>query len=213
MIGPLRVPDHRRRLPINRPPGSDRNFYDACYFNGMDPGGDTMLITGLGYYPNLGVKDAYCCCVAPDPDGGATSPTRSTRTGWTKRVGRYALEVIEPLQKIRLVLEETEGLGMDITWEGSHPVVQELPHLMLASDTRPTLDAQRFAPAGHLVGPPARRWRGDHRRPRALDGQPGPVLGNPTGGRGRAGRPPGRIRRWKASGGSTSRCASNRSRW
>ena len=47
MIGPLdEYPIHQAPLPINRPASSDRNFYDRCYFNGMDTlGGDTMLIT------------------------------------------------------------------------------------------------------------------------------------------------------------------------
>ena len=38
---------------------SDRNFYDRSYFNAHDRTGDIFLITGIGYYPNLGVKDAF----------------------------------------------------------------------------------------------------------------------------------------------------------
>ncbi|MFL6154535.1 MAG: hypothetical protein ACJ72D_00470 [Marmoricola sp.] len=154
MIGPLdEYPIHQAPLPINRPASSDRNFYDRCYFNGMDTlGGDTMLITGLGYYPNLGVKDAYLLLRRGQTQTAVHLSDAIDQNRLDQRVGKYALEVIEPLQKIRLVLEETEGLAMDITWDGSHPVVQELPHLMLASNTRPTLDAQRFAQLGSWSG-------------------------------------------------------------
>jgi len=38
---------------------SDRNFYDRYYFNAFPLTGDTMLIVGLGQYPNLGVTDAF----------------------------------------------------------------------------------------------------------------------------------------------------------
>jgi len=38
---------------------SDRNFYDRYYFNAFPLAGDTMLIVGLGQYPNLGVTDAF----------------------------------------------------------------------------------------------------------------------------------------------------------
>src|SRR3954451_7054215 len=61
MIGPLdEYPIHQAPLPVTRVASSDRNFYDRCYFNAMDTAsGDTMLVTGLGYYPNLAVKVAY----------------------------------------------------------------------------------------------------------------------------------------------------------
>ena len=38
---------------------SDRNFYDRCYFNAHDRDGGTFLVTGLGYYPNLGVYGLF----------------------------------------------------------------------------------------------------------------------------------------------------------
>jgi hypothetical protein len=154
MIGPLdEYPIHQAPLPITRVASSDRNFYDRCYFNAMDTaGGDQMLVTGLGYYPNLGVKDAYVVLRRGMTQTAVHLSDAIDGNRLDQRVGNYRLEVLEPLQKIRLVLEETEGLGFDLTWDGSHPVVQELPHLMLSSDVRPTLDAQRFAQLGSWTG-------------------------------------------------------------
>ena len=68
-----------------------------------------------------------------------------------QHVGGYRVEVIEPLHKLRMVLDETEGIAADLTWDGLFDVVQEQPHIMRAG-TRVTLDAQRFAQLGSWCG-------------------------------------------------------------
>ncbi len=61
MLGPMdEYPVHQVPQPIAWPGSSDRNFYDRSYFNAHDRTGDIFVITGIGYYPNLGVKDASC---------------------------------------------------------------------------------------------------------------------------------------------------------
>jgi len=50
---------HQVPHPIAWPGSSDRNFYDRSYFNAHDRTGDIFVISGIGYYPNLGVKDAF----------------------------------------------------------------------------------------------------------------------------------------------------------
>jgi hypothetical protein len=154
-IGPMdEYPVHQAPLAISRPTSSDRNFYDRCYFNAMDTGddaGDLMLVTGLGYYPNLGVKDAYALLRRGDTQTAVRLSDAIDDNRLDQRVGNYRVEVVDPLQKVRLVLEETEGIAFDLTWEGSFDVVQEHPHLML-NGVRPTLDAQRFAQLGSWSG-------------------------------------------------------------
>ena len=51
-------PIHQAPLSMQYVTTSDRNAYDRCYFNAHDRTGDIFAITGIGYYPNLGVKDA-----------------------------------------------------------------------------------------------------------------------------------------------------------
>jgi hypothetical protein len=138
---------------VARAVSSDRNFYDRSYFNLMDTQDDAspFLVTGLGYYPNLGVKDAYALV----RHGGSQTAVHLSDAidddRLQQRVGGYRIEVVEPLRRVRLVLEETEGIGFDLSWEGSFDVVQEQPHLML-NGARPTLDAQRFAQLGSWFG-------------------------------------------------------------
>jgi hypothetical protein len=127
-IGPLdEYPVHQAPLPAGRAVSSDRNFYDRCYFNAMpvdDAAGDLMLVTGLGYYPNLGVKDAYAVLRRGDTQTAVHLSDAIDDDRLDQRVGDYRIEVVEPLHKVRLVLEETEGIAFDLSWEGSFEVVR-----------------------------------------------------------------------------------------
>ena len=81
--------------------------------------------------------------------GDAADPRGADRLA--QQVGGYRIEVVEPLRRLRVVLEETEGIALDLAWEGSFDAVQELPHMMRSGVTT-TLDAQRFAQVGTWEG-------------------------------------------------------------
>jgi hypothetical protein len=160
MLGPLdEYPVHQVPQPIAWPGSSDRNFYDRSYFNAHDRTGDIFVITGIGYYPNLGVKDAFLLVSRRDGKFGGSGETQTAvhlsdaidGDRLNQCVNGYRVEVIEPLQKLRITLAETEGIACDLTWEGLFPVVQEQRHLMRTGN-RTTLDAQRFAQLGFWSG-------------------------------------------------------------
>ncbi|GAC69848.1 DUF7064 domain-containing protein [Gordonia soli] len=152
MLGPLdEFPIHQTAQPVGLPATSDRNFYDRSYFNLLDREGDTMLITGIGYYPRLGVKDAYVLIRQENSQTALHLSDAIDANRLDQRVGAYRVEVVEPLHKLRIVLEETEGIAMDVTWEGLFPAVREHPHVM-TSARRVTLDACRFAQVGAWSG-------------------------------------------------------------
>ena len=54
------------------------------------------------------------------PDGGA-SERRHRPDRLNQHVGGYRIEVTEPLHKLRVILEETEGMAVDLTWDGLVP--------------------------------------------------------------------------------------------
>jgi len=152
MLGPAdEFPVHQLPQPIAWPGSSDRNFYDRSYLNAHDRTGDIFLITGIGYYPNLGVKDAFVLIRRGDVQTAVHLSDAIDEDRLNQHVNGYRIEVIEPLHKLRVILEETEGIAVDLTWEGLFDVVQEQPH-MLRTGHRITLDAQRFAQVGS--------WRG-----------------------------------------------------
>ncbi|MGV0837473.1 hypothetical protein [Mycolicibacterium thermoresistibile] len=159
MLGPLdEYPVHQIPQPIAWPGSSDRNFYDRSYLNAHDRTGDIFLITGIGYYPNLGVKDAFVL-LSRRGSGGSGGHTQTAvhlsdaidQDRLNPHVNGYRIEVVEPLHKLRVVLDETEGMAVDLTWEGLFDAVQEQPHI-LRTGNRVTLDAQRFAQVGTWSG-------------------------------------------------------------
>ncbi|MGZ4516013.1 MAG: hypothetical protein ACXVX5_15200, partial [Mycobacterium sp.] len=152
MLGPLdEFPVHQIPQPIAWPGSSDRNFYDRSYFNAHDRTGSIFVISGIGYYPNLGVKDAFFLVRRGDTQTAVHLCDAIDQDRLNQNVNGYRVKVIEPLHKLRVVLDETEGIAADLTWEGLFDVVQEQPHV-LRSGNRVTLDAQRFAQLGSWSG-------------------------------------------------------------
>lgn len=152
MLGPLdEYPVHQLPQPIAWPGSSDRNFYDRFYFNAHDRTGDIFLITGCGYYPNLGVKDAFVLIGRDRTQTAVHLSDGIDQDRLHPHVGNYRIEVTEPLRALRVVLDETEGIAVDLRWRARFDAVQEQPHI-LRSGTRVTLDAQRFAQLGTWSG-------------------------------------------------------------
>ncbi len=145
-------PIHQLPQPVADVGSSDRNFYDRCYLNAHDRTGDIFLITGLGYYPNLGTKDAFVLIRRGDEQTAVHLGEALDHDRLNQRVGNYRVEVTKPLEELRVVLEETEGVAMDLHWRGLFPVVQEQPHVMRTGTLRKILDAQRFAQVGSWEG-------------------------------------------------------------
>jgi hypothetical protein len=153
MLHPLdEYPVHQTPLPMSQVGTSDKNFYDRCYFNAHDRTGDVFVITGLGSYVNLGVIDAYATVKLGDVLhtvrlSGALGPDRMHQ-----QVGPYRIEVLEPLQRVRLVCDaDHHGVGFDLTWEGSFPAVEEEPHV-ISNGYRTILQSSRFAQMGSWTG-------------------------------------------------------------
>lgn len=151
MPAPLdEYPIHQTPLSLSRVASSDRNFYDRSYFNAHDRDGGTFLITGMGVYPNLGVIDAYAVIRQGDRQRSVRFSDALGDRSIEPHVGGYHVEVIEPLQRLRVVCEHDE-LGFDLTWTGAYPAVQEQPHLILTGN-RPIIEATRFAQVGSWAG-------------------------------------------------------------
>src|SRR6185312_7396182 len=110
MLGPTdEFPVHQIPQPIAWPGSSDRNFYDRSYFNAHDRTGDIFLISGIGYYPNLGVKDAFVL-ISRRGDGrfGGSGDEQTAvhlsdaidQDRLNQHVVNYRLEVIDPLHSL-----------------------------------------------------------------------------------------------------------------
>ena len=186
-------PIHQLPQPMADVGSSDRNFYDRWYFNAHDRTGDI--------FADLRRR------LLPEPRAPRT-PSSSIRRGdeqtavhlsdamdhdrLNPHIGSFRIEVSKPLEEVRVVLEETEGIAMDLHWRGLFPAIQEAPHVMRTGHAeegprRAAVRAVRLV-GGHDLD----RRRGPRRDARPLDRLPRPVVGHPPVRRGRAARPPGR---------------------
>jgi hypothetical protein len=146
-------PIHQTPLSLEQVASSDRNFYDRCYFNAHDRTGEIFLVTGFGVYRNLGTTDAFALVRKGTRQWAVRlSDALDPSHAFDQHIGPYRIEVIEPLQTIRIVSEtDDHGIGFDLTWNGSFPVVEEQRHLIHAL-ARPILDTYRFAQVGSWSG-------------------------------------------------------------
>ena len=165
--------------PIHQSPepvayaGSDRNFYDRYFFNGYSPDGSVFFGGAFGVYPHLNIMDGAISILK---DGRQSSVFLSRPLGMERmdtRVGGLSVEVIEPMRSIRLKLEETEGLALDVTFDGRAFPIEE-PRFTHRQGPRMLIDCTRMTQNGSWTGTlrrdgetveiDGRTWRGTRDR-------------------------------------------------
>ncbi|WP_026910278.1 hypothetical protein [Patulibacter minatonensis] len=126
--------------------GTDRNFYDRSYFGVFDPASDVMVAVAFGMYPHLNVADAHLTVV----HGGTQHCLHASKTlhsdRATLRVGPVAIEIVEPLRKLRVTVDETDGLAADFTVTGVHFPIEE-PRFVHRFGPRTFMDYTRLSQA------------------------------------------------------------------
>ncbi len=118
-------------------------------------------------------------------DRGAPRATPSTTTGSTSASAATGSRCSSRCSKLRVVLEETEGIGARPHLGG---LLRRAPGAAARDARRQPGDPERPAlrPGRHLVGDDPRRRRGDRCDPGPVGRHARPVVGHPARGRGRA---------------------------
>ncbi len=144
-------PVHQGPELIRHPVTSDRNFYDRYYFNLHPCSGEWFAVFGFGQYPNLGVVDAF----VDVRSGERQHIVRASQPLGDRSdisVGPFRVEVLEPLQRLRFVVEPSEHpVALDVTWHGHIPATEE-PRQYLRSRGKVLFDTQRLAQTGTWEG-------------------------------------------------------------
>jgi hypothetical protein len=145
-------PIHQTPEPVAVPSTSDRNFYDRYWFNGYDRDGEFYFGVGLGFYPHRGIVDCGFSIVRDGEQHAFHASRRASGEPSDLEVGPFRLEVVEPMRRIRLVIDDNDtGIGCDLEFSARTACIEEgrqtwRPH------GRVLMDATRFAQLG--------RWRG-----------------------------------------------------
>lgn len=141
--------------PIHQTPepiafaGTDRNFYDRYFFNGETPDG-VFFAVAFGVYPHLNIADAHLSVVI---DGVQHCLHASRLLGMERmdlRVGPIAIDVEEPLRRLRVVAEG-EGIAVDLRFEGRAFPVEE-PRFTRRLGPRAFMDYTRLTQTGRWTG-------------------------------------------------------------
>lgn len=142
---------HQSPAPVLHPTDGDPNFYERYYATAFAPDASAHLGFGLSVYPNTGIIDA---ALSISRDGVQDSVFASGRLSSDRRdatVGPLRVEVIEPLRRIRVVLEETEGLAADLTFFAQATPMEEA-RLIRTRGTVTASDRTRFVQFGSWEG-------------------------------------------------------------
>lgn len=136
-------------FPIHQTPepiayaGSDRNFYDRYFFNAYSPDGLTFVAVAFGVYPALNVADAHVAIVSEGKERCIHASRILNMERMELSVGPIRIEVIEPLQTLRVTLAPTDGLAIDLTFEGRAFPIEE-PRFMRRNGPRVFMDYTRL---------------------------------------------------------------------
>ncbi|MBO6542808.1 MAG: hypothetical protein JJ965_06605 [Alphaproteobacteria bacterium] len=151
-------PIHQTPEPIAHPATSDRNVYDRTWFNGYTNDGSYYFGIGMAIYPHRGILD---CAFSVVEQGGRQHCFYGSRRAPLERtdmsVGPFRIEIIEPMKRVRVVLEDNKsGVSCDLTFSARTASIQE-GRQTLWSGARRVMDATRFDQFG--------RWNGVVRHP------------------------------------------------
>ncbi len=143
--------------PIHQTPepvaysGSDRNFYDRFFFNGYSPDGAVFFAAAFGVYPHLNIMDGAVSILR---DGRQSSLFVSRPLGMERmdtRVGPLSVAVLEPLKRVALRLEESEGIALDVQFTGRAFPIEE-PRFTHRQGPRMLIDCTRMTQNGSWSG-------------------------------------------------------------
>lgn len=136
--------------PIHQTPepiafsGTDRNFYDRYFFCGYRADGSGYFAVAFGVYPHLNVADAHFSHLGED---GVQRSIHASRLLNMERmdltVGPIRIEVVEPLERLRITVETCEGVTAELECQGRAFPLQE-PRFTRRIGPRMMMDLTRF---------------------------------------------------------------------
>jgi hypothetical protein len=144
-------PLHQTSRPV-RDPGTERNLYDRFFFNGYRHDGSVYFAAAFGMYPGRNIMDGAISVVV---DGVQHNVRASRLLGADRldtRVGPVRVEIIEPLRRLRVVVDDAEsGFSADLLFTARCPLFEE-PHYLWAPGHRTVFDITRLTQNGTWSG-------------------------------------------------------------
>ena len=162
---------HQIASPFENVGTSDHRFFDRMWFAVYDPAGSGALQFTIGVYNNMNVIDGGFVVIR-DATQYNLRTSRSLRPRFEPAVGAMRIDVVEPFEHIRLIVEPGEHpVHGELNWRAVLPPELEKPHVARVRG-RLNEDYQRLDQVGVVDGElvvrgerwPVRQWWGcrDH---------------------------------------------------
>ena len=150
---------HADDFPIHQLPepvataGTDRNFYDRYYFQGYSADQRISIGAALGVYPHLDLMDAHFMVQVDGIQHRVFASKHMHSERLAMQVGPILLEVLEPLQKLRLKINDPDhGVQAELVFSGLSAPIEE-PRFTYRAGPRTIMDLTRMTQSG--------RWQGE----------------------------------------------------
>ena len=154
----LTAPDeyfnHQVALPHSVVGSSDPAWRERYWVSIQDPRRDDFVLSlGFGKYPNHDVTEAFAILQAGDTQHNLTLAREMGADSDRIAVGPLRAEVVEPLNRLRFVLEADNkaGFSFDVDWAGAGPCLLEEKHFEV-NRARVTHDIIRYVQLGRIGG-------------------------------------------------------------
>ncbi len=144
-------------FPIHQTPepiayaGTDSNFYDRYFFNGYAPDGSGFFALAFGVYPHLDIADAHFSFIREGTQYGLHASCELGMERMGLQVGPIAIEVIAPLNRLKVTIDECEGIAGEFTFTGRAFPIEE-PRFIHRIGPRAFMDYTRMTQNGHYTG-------------------------------------------------------------
>lgn len=130
---------------------SDPRFFDRYWFAATDPGGSGTLQLTLGAYQNMNVMDGGFVAIRRGRQHNLRV-SRALRPRYETACGPIRVEVIEPLTRLRLTVEDGDhGMAGELFWNASFPAQEEVPRFTRVRG-RVVEESRRFDQIGECSG-------------------------------------------------------------
>jgi hypothetical protein len=144
-------PIHQTSEPVAHTQSHDRNCYERYWLNGYSADGEVYFAIGAAVYPNLGIMDCGFSIVRDGEQHAFHASRRAPREPSELEVGPFKLEILEPMQSLRVTIDSNEtGIDCDLRWIPRTANVEE-GH-QRSSRGRGVMDATRFDQFGLWQG-------------------------------------------------------------
>jgi hypothetical protein len=143
---------HQTAEPIAAPGTGDRNFYDRHFLNGFTRDGDLYFGVALGLYPNRRVMDGAFTVIRDGRQRSVRASRLAPVERGETRVGPLAIEVVKPLDTLRVRVAANEhGLTADLVFRARSVPVEE-PRFTWRPAGRLLMDTTRLTQFGQWEG-------------------------------------------------------------